>query len=239
MVDNARISDHSDVLDQALKLAGFIRRPDKVASTALTAEGHLAVQAAPTTPGTRQTLLVTDAHGAVSFHLPAVQPESDLEATEPSGRGFVVPSERLADIASAAAAESAGIEPGTVGLPVLDILEHSIGDEVGGEFVHAYEGFELNVRPYRVRAVVSSDGNFVAGPDVSDWSALTTGDALLFVHGIFSSSDDTFRALPAGTIDRFLTRYRNRVFCFDHPTVSVSPEDNVKWLLQQIPPARN
>ena len=75
---------------------------------------------------------------------------------------------------------------------------------------------------------------FSAGDDVTDWDKLTGGPALLFVHGIFSSADDTFHGLPNGTIDALLTHYSHRVFCFDHPTVTVSPEDNIRWLLNKV-----
>ena len=69
------MGDNVDVLSQALVLAGF-SQPDKVADTRTTVADQLAVTATVADAGKKQTLLVTDAHGGVTFHLPRPEPST-------------------------------------------------------------------------------------------------------------------------------------------------------------------
>jgi hypothetical protein len=60
------------------------------------------------------------------------------------------------------------------------------------------------------------------------------------VHGTFSRGRSAFGGIAADTellveLDR---RYEGRVLVFDHPTLHVSPEANVRWLLERLPEDR-
>lgn len=67
-----------------------------------------------------------------------------------------------------------------------------------------------------------------------DWSRLRAGPVLLLVHGIFSTVEGMFAGLPRSALQRWYERYEGRVLAFNHPTVSVSPEDNARQLLAAI-----
>ncbi|MDP1899418.1 MAG: CHAT domain-containing protein [Rubrivivax sp.] len=67
-----------------------------------------------------------------------------------------------------------------------------------------------------------------------DLKALRGGPVLLLVHGIFSSVQGMLAGLPRSAMERWCERYEGRVLAFDHPTVSASPEDNARELLQRL-----
>jgi hypothetical protein len=67
-----------------------------------------------------------------------------------------------------------------------------------------------------------------------DWSRLRSGPVLLLVHGIFSSVEAMLAGLPRSALQRWYERYDGRVLAFNHPTVSVSPEENARQLLAAI-----
>jgi pimeloyl-ACP methyl ester carboxylesterase len=41
--------------------------------------------------------------------------------------------------------------------------------------------------------------------------------------------------MPRAVMERLHRRYQGRVFAFDHPTVSVTPTENVRWLATHLP----
>jgi pimeloyl-ACP methyl ester carboxylesterase len=241
MVDDAAPPVEPDVLGEALRQAGMtVTQP---MAQQRTAQRALSVRAPVPTAGTKQTLLVTDANGAVTFHLPTRPTKTAqrlLTAAAPVGATFLIPRQRIegaAEPTTAGSSTPGGARTlGPINLGQLDVkvLEHSVVTDVGSEFAKLYQQRELKKRPYGLFRVASSNGTFATGQEVTDWTEFS-GDVLLFVHGIFSTADDTFHSLPSGTIDKLLARYPQKVYCFNHPTVSFSPADNVQWLLNQIP----
>ena len=74
---------------------------------------------------------------------------------------------------------------------------------------------------------------------VPDWDALTAGPALLLLHGTFGTPQSTFGEwVGDGSFAAVRERYGNRCFAFAHPTVSVSPVENLTWLYAHLPPWR-
>ena len=65
---------------------------------------------------------------------------------------------------------------------------------------------------------------------------LTGGRALLFIHGTCSTSQGGFGALNAQVWGQLRKRYDDRVFAYDHPTLSVDPLANVNTLTTLVPP---
>src|SRR5690606_35992629 len=69
-------------------------------------------------------------------------------------------------------------------------------------------------------------------------AGLGAGPVLLFVHGTFSTAQGGFGALPAATLAELDRRYGGRVVAYQHPSVSVTPSDNVSALgdlLEEVP----
>ncbi len=77
----------------------------------------------------------------------------------------------------------------------------------------------------------------------ADLSTLSTsGRNLLLIHGTFSNTQAAFRGLattPGGNGKTFFEElrevYEDRIYGFDHFTVSRTPEDNVRMLLEALP----
>jgi hypothetical protein len=96
-----------------------------------------------------------------------------------------------------------------------------------------YERVESRIKPYRIWQVDPT--NYTQGPQdkapAIDWKHLSTGPALLLIHGIFSSVEGMIARLPRETLQRWHDRYQGRIIAFNHPTASASPEDNARWFL--------
>lgn len=61
------------------------------------------------------------------------------------------------------------------------------------------------------------------------------GPNLLLLHGTGSSYDGSFGRLPLAQWDRLQRRYGNRIFAYQHPTLSRSPVANALDLLERVP----
>jgi len=65
---------------------------------------------------------------------------------------------------------------------------------------------------------------------------ITAGDPiLLFIHGTFSSTSNGFSSLDPGTWAKLKDKYKERIFGFDHKTLSQSPIQNTLELVQKLP----
>lgn len=67
----------------------------------------------------------------------------------------------------------------------------------------------------------------------TDWRSLDGRRALLIMHGIFSSVEGMLSRLPQTTMARWCSHYGGRVIGFNHLSVTMSPEDNARFFLEQ------
>ena len=69
-----------------------------------------------------------------------------------------------------------------------------------------------------------------------DWESLARGPVLLFLHGTFGTPQSTFDDwLRHESFARVLARYQGRCLAFAHPTLTASPDENLAWLLANMP----
>lgn len=54
-------------------------------------------------------------------------------------------------------------------------------------------------------------------------------------HTLLPSCLPHFSKTKKRTLEELSARYANRVFAFDHPTLSVNPEANARWFFSQLP----
>lgn len=93
-----------------------------------------------------------------------------------------------------------------------------------------FEKWESVKRPYGLRKFP-----FVLdGRDEPDWSQISKGPALLFIHGTFSSAYGGFSALSPETRARLEKQYEGRIFGFDHPTLHLSPDANAEMFVEML-----
>ena len=127
---------------------------------------------------------------------------------------------------------------GAVGKKLLKVLVFPLVDpligKVGDFFAHKWEEKK---RPYGVRSFTPDDYGSPDGItlDAERWSKLSGGRALLFVHGTFSRTHTGFGRLPRDYVEQLSQHYGDRLFAFDHFTLSEDPKQNVEWLARQIP----
>lgn len=91
--------------------------------------------------------------------------------------------------------------------------------------------FEQKHRPNRL-AQIAPNGGWRA----PDWHSLARGPVLLLLHGEFGTPQATFDDwLCDDTFSRVLARYEGRCLAYAHPTMSVSPDENLAWLISNMP----
>ncbi|MHC8291258.1 esterase/lipase family protein [Pseudomonas sp. XS1P51] len=92
--------------------------------------------------------------------------------------------------------------------------------------------WEAGKRPYDLLQV-QSDGEFIK----PCWETFTPGPALLLIHGTFSTPQVGFSGwLGSPAYQAMVKRYHGRVLALAHPSLSASLQENIDWLLQQLPP---
>lgn len=96
----------------------------------------------------------------------------------------------------------------------------------------AVRSIETQKRPHGIRPFGPDDCSKKTTEPV-DLEHLASGPSLLLIHGTNSSSHTGFRFSRA-YVERLNRRYGDRVFAFDHPSLSYSPEENARWLLEYL-----
>jgi pimeloyl-ACP methyl ester carboxylesterase len=183
-----------------------------------------------TSSGVGQVAMLVDPSGVVTWHFPQPDPSA-------AGRAQIVLPITPVPPAGSAPADQRSIV-GTVAHKLLTVLVYPIVKELVGaaaEKVAAYweaKNRVANIRSFSTQTYRTPDP---APLDQDAWSALSTGRSLLFVHGTFSTSCGGFGGLPEDTMAEIQKRYAQRVFAYDHPTLSVTPEANVDALRQLAP----
>jgi hypothetical protein len=188
-----------------------------------------------------QVAIVTDESGAVSFHLP-VEDGSDQTRQPATTRGSS--GEKVFILRSHIAPAAPRTDPATRGLvgligqkliqvvafPLAEMLVDSVGEYFIGRW-------ERSHRPNQVRLFDPVNRRQMVDSDMADadWEAMAAGRALLYVHGTFSTAQGGFSGIPDPVFDALHERYGGRVFAFNHHSLSMSPEENVAWFLDQIP----
>ncbi|MFE3443116.1 esterase/lipase family protein [Nocardia sp. NPDC059180] len=174
--------------------------------------------------GWRQVVLYVSEDGAVTWHFPDAAPGL-LTYRIPR---TVVP-----------AAEAPGAHrglTGAIGTKILKVLVFRLVREGAGWVGARFAEFVENRRhPHRLRAV-GPDNYRASGAELSNdaLGQMGTGRALLLLHGTFSSAHGAFGELPMETMRELHAAYEGRVVAFDHPTVSRTPVDNIRWLIDHL-----
>jgi hypothetical protein len=204
--------------------------PRPAGTRALGGADAMVVNAPQAGLGQGQAALLVDPSGVVTWHYPQADPAA-------AGRvQFVVPVEATSPVVETPAGQRGLV--GAVVHQLLSIVVFPIAEEIVGaaaERVAAY--WEGKNRPYRVRTFTPDDYQVleVGTADTVDWSHLSSGPALLLIHGTFSTSRGGFGGLPPEVLGRLNQAYGKRLLAVDHPTLSVTPEQNVAELLARTP----
>jgi hypothetical protein len=206
-------------------------------STRSTRFGEPAIVVEPPEPGEAQEqfVLATDEAGVMTWNFAEHAGPTGARAARGSGRRRYLVRRFVARPDGA----TRGLI-GSVGKKLLQVLVFPLVDPLLGAVGDYFAlRWEQRKRPYWLRTFTPEDydKNDGAALAAADWPRLASGRALLFVHGTFSRAHAGFAGLPREFMVDLHKQYDGRVFAFDHYTISEDPQQNVRWMLENIPQA--
>jgi hypothetical protein len=186
--------------------------------------------------GWGQLVLYTDESGVATWEFAASE-DGTRDTTRGSQPRTYVMRRTVPPAAEPAEGGTRGVLS-SVGKKVFGVLAFKLIDPIVGEIGESFaERWEAAKRPYRLRTFAPDSYRDPEGRDLAqaDWANLGQGKALLFVHGTFSRAHTGFSGLSPEVMKQLHNLYEGRVFAFDHFTLSHSPQQNIEWLLSQLP----
>ncbi|MBY5163802.1 DUF7379 domain-containing protein [Salsipaludibacter albus] len=125
---------------------------------------------------------------------------------------------------------------GLAGSTLLKVFVFPLLRDAAGRAVQSLAGkWEASKRPPRLRwygpGADRADGADVDGEGLA---RLREGRGLLLVHGTFSTAVAGFGQLPRDLLGDLHHAYGGRVVALEHPSMSISPVDNVAWLSERL-----
>lgn len=182
--------------------------------------------------GFGQVVLACDEDGVLTWHFP-----EDVLPTEVVSRAADRRTYRLRTRVVGAPIPGKRGLMGALGKKLLKVLAFKVVDKalgaIGDFFVSRWE---KEHRPHRLRSFTPGDYQRSGGATLgaTELANLAGGPALMFIHGTASQGHKAFGAIPETALAKLHSRYQGRVFAFEHPTLSVSPTDNVRWLSKEL-----
>lgn len=186
--------------------------------------------------GNGQVLLYAAEDGSLTWHYPDSFAPQEAPTRGGERRTYRVP--RAVVAPESAEGSSRGLL-GAVGSKLLKVLVFPLVEPALGRAAnHFASRWEARHRPALVRWF-GPDNHLEATTTAAsltpeDWARLAGGPTLMLVHGTFSTARGGFGALPAATLQVLHRRYQGRVVAWEHPSVSLTPRENVRWLGEQL-----
>jgi hypothetical protein len=183
-------------------------------------------------PGETAVIAIRQPSGALTFHA----------ATEDRTRGAVAANELrfVINVPPSAARVTRGFGSRALKAMVITVagaaadrlLSTAIAELAASAERAAWQKFQLTEGWLKVTAETLKTGALVPGVPMSN------DRALLLLHGTFSHAAAAFKPLASGKFfERVAPLYGDRIFAFNHLTVSKTPEENARELLDALPAA--
>lgn len=182
--------------------------------------------------GMAQVLLASDEDGVLRWILPDDIPGEEAVTRAADERTYTIPR----SVVDAPVGGQRGLI-GAIGKKVLKLLAFRLIDPAAGAAAQLFaKRWEEKAHAHRLRTFEPASYRDVEVPRLTSQQIvdLAAGPSLLFVHGTMSLSHSGFGRLPEEVVQKLNDAYHGRVFAFDHPTISVTPTDNAKWLAEQL-----
>ena len=185
-------------------------------------------------PGESAVLAVRHPSGALTFHAPSERIVARARrgvsaASAPSTVVFHVPVRRVEPEAG-----RRGIVGKAIKAIVMKVTKAAIDKVVGIALPVLAQRWETST--WQKKGL--SEGWFKVTPNGANGLTLTAGApgsgdrTLLFIHGTFSNANGGFGSIAAGDFfQRVQPLYGDRIYAFNHFTISRTPEENAKLLL--------
>ncbi len=223
-------------LGSALAGAGFA--PDHVVAltetrevpiefaTTRTAYGEEAIEidVPSPNPGLEQVVLYTDEAGVMTWHfVGGALSEGELRG---DGRRTYRLARRVAATTEVATTRNLAFG---FAKKIIRVLSFKLADPL-------VDVWEANNRPHRFRTFTEEDkgarGSDLAGQSLRPYAGQRS---LLLIHGTSSTTDGGFAHFNNELLRDLQGRYSGRIFALDHPTIATSPDQNVRWLIDNLP----
>jgi hypothetical protein len=183
--------------------------------------------------GPDETAIVSIRHpsGALTFHLPVESTRRG--ARQPHQLRFVI-TVRSTDVATG----TRGVAAEAIKVMVIKVGKAGADKAVSlllPKLVSAFEKSTWSKRGLeegwlRVTAETLAGGALASGRPSSPERSL------LFIHGTFSNAAAAYGSLAASNFfERMTARYGDRIYAFDHFSLSRTPEENARMLLEGLP----
>ncbi|HSP59931.1 MAG TPA: alpha/beta hydrolase [Ornithinimicrobium sp.] len=231
----------ADLQEQlTVEIAGPAELDDRGGSRAGGGGNEITVEVPGPGEGNGQVLLYAAEDGSLTWHYPdSVLPE-EVATRGGERRTYRIP--RAVVAPEAAEGTSRGLL-GALGSKLLKVLVFPLLEPALGRAANTFASrWEARNRPALVRWY-GPDTALLASTESTpltreDWRSLRDRPVLLLVHGTFSSARGGFGAMPVETLSALHGRYQGRVLAWEHPSVSLTPRENVGWLAGELREAR-
>jgi CHAT domain-containing protein len=218
--------------------------PDEFLTETTSVEDEVVLQPAPTrdgspppgtidlscklAPGEAAVLVVRRPSGALTFHVPA----ETVRATR-GGAGVV-----RFTIPAPPAAATRGIVAQAIKAIVVKVTDAVIDAAVGAALPPLVRAFETKTWDRRglKEGWLKITQEALKAKALAAGTPSSTERTLLFIHGTFSNAAAAFGSLAdTDFFSQAAALYGDRIFAFDHFTLSRTPEENARMLLEGLP----
>jgi CHAT domain len=250
--------DTSIALESALKEMGFVEQETihiDATSLPLTATDALRIASAseklilepgrpPVVEAALQVVLYVDEAGGMSWHLPDDVSIGSAKATTENAELLRASSKPTFTIPTRTAAARRAIASGqmemrgwitAIGRKVLKVLVIPlVADLLADPTDKIVAAVERKHAQNVIRSVDANNYRQKVSLPFSNWSSLAGKRTLLIIHGIISSTDGMLNKLPQRAMEALVKKYSGRVIGFDHFTLSLDPDENAAFFLNQV-----
>jgi hypothetical protein len=182
--------------------------------------------------GEAQVVLATDEHGVKTWHFAEQGEEGAGRSGTRGGRRTQRYSIRRTAPVRVATDGSTADRGGIPGIAkVIELVTFPVAELAAAGVDFAVGRWDRREHPHRLRSL---DGGAWRQSTAEDLDSLSSGPALLFVHGTFSTTEGAFASLPAATMTELHERYEGRVIAFDHPTIADDPIENARQFFELV-----
>ena len=179
-------------------------------------------------PGQAAILVIRHASNALTVHLPVVS----------ASRGLRGPSQARFQVTIRRTAATRGLASQAIKAILVKVAQLA-GDKLVSLVLPKLVAFfeqaawkKRNLKEGWLRVTKES----LAARALVSGTPVSPARSLLFLHGTFSNAAAAFQPLADSTFfERVKDTYEDRIFAFDHFTLSRTPEENARMLLEALP----
>ena len=185
-------------------------------------------------PGESAVLALRHASGALTFHAPRTT--TSRTRGGPVEVRFIAPIRP--DLGGSDLTTSRGVVSKAIKAVIVKVAGAALDAAVGfvlSKLALAFETAVWKSKGLKEGWLKVTKGGLVSGR-LDAGKPSSTERSLLLVHGTFSNASGAFASLAKSNfLEEVAPLYGDRIFAFDHFSISRTPEENVRMLLKELP----